>query len=146
MLYIGDVGQYRFEEINVVPADHAGANFGWSVREGTHCFPDLDAACQTQQLIDPLLKYPHQPECAVIGGYVYDGIAMPALRGHYFYSDLCAGWLRSFRLQAGQAADRREWTSQVGKLAFPTSFGVDGSGELYITAGDGTVYQLIAGH
>lgn len=143
MLYIGDVGQYRFEEINVVSADHAGANFGWSVREGSHCFPDLDA-CQSQPLIDPLVEYPHQPECAVIGGYVYNGVAMPALRGHYFYSDLCAGWLRSFRLQGGQAVDPRDWTSQVGKLPFPTSFGTDGSGELYVTAGDGTVYQLVA--
>lgn len=140
-LYIADVGQNRYEEVNAAPADEAGLNYGWNVMEGRHCFAEPE--CDTTGLVLPVLVYEHPDGCSVTGGHVYRGDRLPAVVGHYFYSDFCEGWLRSFRLEDGEAVDRREWA--VGDLGSILSFGEDAGGELYLLSANGRVYRLAEG-
>ena len=139
LLYIGDVGQARREEINVVPAASAGLNYGWSVLEGTQCFNAT--TCSTAGLTMPLLDYEHTVGCAVIGGYVYRGDAIPALRGRYLYSDFCRGYLASLRYEGGVLVERVQWTPGASGTN-PQSFGVDGAGEIYMLMQDGRVQRV----
>lgn len=139
-LYIADVGQSAFEEVNVVVAADGGLNFGWNVMEASSCFGVQN--CDQAGLELPLAEYAIPDDgCAVIGGYVYRGSAIPAVRGHYFYSDYCGGWLRSFRYASGVAADGREW--DVTPLQNVQSFGRDAAGELYILVAGGDVFQIV---
>lgn len=142
-LYIADVGQYRFEEIDVVPADAEGLNFGWPIREGSRCYPSGDD-CRSEGLVAPVLEYPHDPACAVIGGYVYRGRAIPELQGHYLYTDYCDGSVRSFAYVDGAARYEHDWTADLGRLDMPTSFGRDADGELYIVLTAGEVHRVVA--
>jgi glucose/arabinose dehydrogenase len=139
-LVIGDVGQGAWEEINVVGVTEAGLNYGWNVMEGRHCFRADD--CVQTGLTLPVVEYGHDHGCSIIGGYVYRGAALPALVGHYFYSDWCRGWLRSFRLDAaGLVTEHTEWP--VGDLGNVLSFGEDADGELYIASQNGSVYRVV---
>ena len=137
LLFVADVGQQRREEINVVPADAAGLNFGWNEMEGSVCYEA--EACETTGLVLPAVEYDHSVGCSVTGGEVYRGSDIPEIVGHYFYSDYCRGWLRSFRYQDG-AFDHREW--EVGALASVASFATGGTGELYLISRDGRVYAF----
>jgi len=137
-LFIGDVGQNRFEEINARSLTEAGVNYGWRVREAASCFEAN--TCNTVGLVDPVLSYPHSEGCSVAGGYVYRGTLIPALRGHYIYGDFCSGWLRSFELIDGEAQNNR--TLDVGSVGSLSSFGVDGNGELYVLGLGGRVHRL----
>jgi glucose/arabinose dehydrogenase len=139
-LYIADVGQNAWEEVNAVDSDASGINYGWNRTEGRHCFDA--SSCATDGLTLPVLEYGHGQGCSVTGGYVYRGAAIPAIRGHYFYSDYCSGFLRSFRLNGSAAIDQREW--EVGDLGRVLSFGEDSNGELYILSSNGNVYRLVA--
>ena len=138
ILYIGDVGQNRFEEINAHPASEAGVNYGWRIREAASCFEAN--SCNTAGLVDPVLSYSHADGCSVAGGYVYRGSDIPTLQGRYVYGDFCSGWLRSFELRDGEAQDPR--TLDVGTVANLSSFGVDAAGELYALSLSGSVYRL----
>jgi glucose/arabinose dehydrogenase len=139
-LYIADVGEGRIEEISVAGAAERGVNYGWKVMEGSTCFNA--PTCSRDGLRLPIVEYDHSQGCSVTGGYVYRG-TIAAIRGHYFYSDYCAGWLRSVRLDSnGVVADQRTW--EVGTIEGATSFGIDGRGELYITAANGRVYIIEA--
>jgi glucose/arabinose dehydrogenase len=139
LLYIGDVGQALWEEIDVVPATRAGVNYGWSVREGNHCFSPA-AGCDTTGIHPAALEYGHEDGCSIAGGYVYRGATMPGLRGHYFYSDLCSGFLRSFRYLNGQVTSARDWgITRVGTVL---SLGQDSDGEVYVLSGNGSVYRI----
>jgi glucose/arabinose dehydrogenase len=133
LLYIADVGQGAREEINVVPAAQAGANYGWNVMEGTICYNAT--TCTQTGLTLPILDYVTHANgtCSITGGYVYRGSAIPGIRGHYFYSDYCAGFLRSFRYENGAAVDQKDWGLTMSNV---TSFGVDFAGELYVMAGN----------
>jgi glucose/arabinose dehydrogenase len=146
LLYIADVGQDRYEEVNVVPAGDAGLNFGWPIMEAGHCFEPREG-CATEGLVGPVLEYEISGgPCAIIGGFVYRGDAIAGLDGHYLYSDYCAGFVRSFRHDGGQAVDERDWTEQTGRVSTPYSFGRDGAGELYITETEsGRVLKLVPG-
>lgn len=136
LVYIGDVGQSSFEEIDVAPADTPGLNFGWPITEGLHCF-DPPQGCDRAGLTLPVVEVPHTlGVCSITGGVVYRGDAIPELTGHYFYSDYCAGFLRSFRFDNGVAAEARDWTAEVGYHGGVTSFGVDAAGEMYVTTSD----------
>jgi glucose/arabinose dehydrogenase len=138
-LYIADVGQNEWEEVNVTPATTGGLNYGWRIMEGRHCFNPNP--CDMTGLTLPLLEYDHGQGCSITGGFVYRGAAIPELAGHYFYSDYCSGFLRSFRLSdGGQAADQRSWP--VPSIGNVMSFGVDGVGELYMLTGSGRVYRI----
>lgn len=142
LLYVADVGQERFEEVSVVPVSEPGLDFGWNVMEGNACFPN--DPCDTEGRVTPVLTYDHSAEaCSITGGFVYRGRAIPELQGHYFYSDLCAGFLRSFRLSGGEVAEEREW--DVGGLGSVLSFGRDSDGELYVLSADGTVRRIVEG-
>ena len=138
-LYVADVGQNQWEEINAVPTQSAGLNYGWKISEGNHCYES--ASCDLGGLVRPVLEYGRDQGCSVTGGFVYRGARMPALAGTYFYSDYCLGSLRSFRLVNGAATDPRVWP--VGDLANVLSFGEDSAGELYVLSSNGQVYRLV---
>lgn len=138
-LFIADVGQSSFEEVNAAPASAGGLNYGWNIMEAAHCF-DGDA-CDQSGLTLPVLEYDHSEGCSVTGGFVYRGAAIPDLQGHYLYSDFCSGFLRSFRLEGGEAVERRPLS--LGGLGSVWSFGEDGSGELYVLTGDGRAGRLV---
>lgn len=139
-LYVADVGQSAREEIDVVGAREAGVNYGWNRMEGSQCYGA--ATCDRTGLLLPVAEYGHDDGCSITGGYVYRG-RIAAVRGHYFYSDYCGGWLRSIRLAAdGTVAERRTWA--VGSLGSVLSFGVDAAGELYVLSANGRVYVLEA--
>jgi hypothetical protein len=139
LLYLGDVGQDEREEVNVVDVDWGGYNFGWNIMEGTQCYED--DGCDRSGLTLPALDYGHDQGCSVTGGYVYRGSALPELAGHYFYSDFCSGFLRSFRYENGSAAAHTTWP--VGRAGNILSFGRDGDGELYLLAIDGRILKLV---
>jgi glucose/arabinose dehydrogenase len=141
MLYIADVGQSRWEEVNAMPANVAGVNYGWNLREGPECFSG--ANCVGEGLADPVLAYDHDRGCSITGGFVYRGSQIPELIGTYLYADYCGGWIRGFRLVGGVATDDRALSLPTVPEA--TSFGQDGAGELYILSGRGDVYRIAPG-
>jgi len=143
LLYIADVGQNRWEEIDVVAAAQPGVNYGWPIMEGTNCFSP-SSGCETGGLQLPVVEYSHSEGCSVTGGSVYRGRSIPELDGRYLYSDYCSGWLRSFVYQGGAAADLQDHTEDVGALSSVTSFGTDGLGEVYVTTAGGDVWKLVA--
>ena len=142
LLYIADVGQGAREEVDVVPVSLAGVNYGWSVMEGTRCFNPATACPQTGLTL-PILDYITHANgtCSITGGYVYRGSAIPGIRGHYFYSDFCAGFLHSFRYENGVAVDQKDWGLTMSSV---TSFGVDAAGELYVLSGN-TILKVAQG-
>ncbi len=150
LIFIGDVGADAFEEIDITSLDTSGANFGWSVLEGHQWGPfnegtacrENPGTCDTSGFTPPALALRHSPEvCAVISGMVYRGQAIPELDGHYFYSDACGGFLRSFRWNGTLAVDLRDWTEQVEARKRVLSFGVDTQGEMYVMTAD-DVFRL----
>jgi glucose/arabinose dehydrogenase len=144
-LYIADVGQNKWEEIDVVAAeDVVGANFGWNLREGKHCYKR--SACNRKGLIDPVLEYGHKTGCSVTGGVVYRGKRLPHLRGMYFYSDYCTAILRSFRWSRGKLSQHYDWKDALDpnyRLANVTAFGVDHEGDMYILTNESSIYKLV---
>ena len=135
-LYIGDVGQGEWEEIDFLAAGSTGgANFGWDAREGAH---DYEGG-GTEGMIDPVAEYSHaEGGCSVTGGYVYRG-SMPEWNGIYLYGDYCTGLIWGL-LRSGDT-----WQTQ---LLFDmdvtiTSFGQDAAGELYLISDNGGVYRLV---
>jgi len=141
-LYIADVGQDVTEEVNVVAATRAGVNYGWNVTEGSNCYNA--SSCSKQGIDLPVLEYGHNDgQCSITGGFVYRGSAMPEITGTYFYSDYCAGWLKSFRY-SGAVAENRTWS--IGSVGLVTSFGEDSSGEIYLTSANGRVYKIVRGN
>ncbi len=143
LVYIADVGHADQEEINVVPLEGGGYNFGWSDMEGTRCFHKTD--CDAADYTAPVITYLHEDSnCSVTGGYVYRGAAIPELAGTYFYSDWCAQWIKSFRFVDGEITEERDWTDELGQLGQINSFGLGGDGELYLVTFDGTVAKLVA--
>ena len=138
-VYVADVGQGDIEEVTVAPATDRRLNFGWPIMEGSSCFQTSD--CDAAGLALPQIEYRHAEGCSITGGYVYRGSAIPELDGHYFFSDYCSGFLRSWPF-SGEVID---WTDQVGSLGNVSSFGVGGDGELYIVALSGRIFRLERG-
>lgn len=135
-LFIADVGQNKFEEINrIAVEDSRGANFGWSAFEGLDCF---HGPCDTGDTIAPAVVYEHSEGCSITGGYVYRGTAIPELTGHYFYGDYCGGWIRSLSPE-GETFD---WFGADGNRAI-TSFGRDAAGEVYVVVVEGSIYRIL---
>jgi glucose/arabinose dehydrogenase len=131
-LYIGDVGQDRWEWINVAAAGAIdGVNWGWNVTEGSRCFRGRD--CDPSKFAAPAIEYDHQTGCSITGGEVYRGAAIPEIAGHYFYADYCTGIVRSFRWAAGGVRQHWDWKPVLDprfRLATLASFGSDAAGEL----------------
>jgi glucose/arabinose dehydrogenase len=139
-LWIPDVGQDEWEEVNVLPVGSSGlVNFGWDVLEGFETYEDkpLNTA---GQLVEPVAVYDHTEGCSITGGYVYRGDELPDLAGRYLYGDYCSGSIWSLALPAGggDADVRRERITLPGL----TSFGEDEAGRLYLASADGAVYRL----
>lgn len=138
-LYIADVGQNRYEEINFQDAESPGGeNYGWNVMEGAHCF--LPADCDPEGLVLPVTEYEHQGgDCSVTGGFVYRGESHPDLQGIYVYGDFCSGRIRGLRRDGDGA-----WESVI-LLASGlqiSSFGEDEDGELYVADYRGTLHRI----
>jgi glucose/arabinose dehydrogenase len=142
-LWIGDVGQGRYEEVDHAVPTSAGAgrgvNWGWRVLEGTHCYAPM-SGCSTAGKTMPLLDYDHgNGRCAVTGGYVYRGSAIPLLRGGYVFGDYCSGeiWVVSSSASAPASKVRLLDTNLL-----ISSFGQIGGGELVVTDLNGRLYRL----
>lgn len=139
-LYIGDVGQNAWEEIDYTPLSSAGLeNYGWRVYEGNHVYQQGQQPASPGKLVQPIAEYPHSQGCSVTGGYVYRGASVAAAQGRYFYGDYCSGRIWSLRVTGGRATELRQEGFRVANL---TSFGEDARGELYAVSGSGTVYRL----
>lgn len=137
-MYIGDVGQNQWEEINYEAADSAGGlNYGWKAFEATRIY---DSNISAPSAVQPIAEYNHSEGCSVTGGYVYRGAAIPDLQGAYLYSDYCTGriWY-AYRNASGA------WVSDVFFDADMqvSSFGEDEDGELYLVNYRGSVHQLV---
>ena len=143
LIYIGDVGQNAFEEIDVASASAPGLNYGWPITEGLHCYePPTD--CDAAGLTMPIVEVAHGDAgtCSITGGVVYRGSAIPELTGHYLYSDYCGGWLRSFRVEGGEATEHRDWTESAGAVGPVLGMGMGGDGEVYVTT-DSAVLRIV---
>jgi glucose/arabinose dehydrogenase len=134
-LWIADVGQGDWEEVDHEPAGRGGRNYGWNRLEGSHRFNGDPPA----GAVGPVLEYDHSGgACTVIGGSVYRGGAIPDLRGAYLYGDYCLGWVKAVR------ADRVGAPRDLGiNLPSLTSFGTDRRGELFALSGAGPVYRIV---
>jgi hypothetical protein len=140
LLYIGDVGQDKYEEVNIAPANRAGVNYGWSAMDGPDCFKS--STCNKSQFQQPALTYTHDSgTCSIIGGFVYRGRAIPEVVGQYFYSDYCNSWVRSLSYANDKVRSYHQWID--GGLGSIVSFGEDSTGELYICSSNGRVYRIV---
>ena len=147
-LYIADVGQNAYEEINYQPVSSSGGtNYGWNIVEGNgHCFSP-STGCNQTGLTLPVHEYSHALGCSVTGGYVYRGCALPDLRGTYFYGDYCSAFVRTFQIVGGIATNHQDRTAALESSGVSidsiSSFGEDGRGELYITDLGGEVFKIV---
>jgi uncharacterized protein (TIGR03437 family) len=137
-LWIADVGQDTYEEVDLQPAaSHGGENYGWNRMEGMHCFT---AGCSMQGLTLPIAEYSHvEGACSITGGFRYRGNLSPGLRGTYIYGDFCNG--RIWGLEWTGSA----WASRVllASTFNITTFGEDEAGEVYVAdAKAGTIYRI----
>ena len=134
-LFVGDVGQNRIEEVDLV---RAGGNYGWRRMEGSACY-NPPTNCRRSGLLLPITEYSHALGDAVIGGYVYRGSAIPALAGKYIFGDIGSGriWMLT---QTASGTWRR---TQIAKTSFAiSSFGEDEQKELYVVDLQGAVYRI----
>ena len=144
-VYIADVGQNLWEEVDVEPVMAAGLDYGWNLMEGLH--PYRREASPARSLTPPAVEYGHADGCSITGGVVYRGERVPALAGAYLFADYCGGWIRSFRFEGGRAVDLREWVAADGRpldAGRPVSFGVDAAGEVYVASLDGRIFRIVA--
>jgi glucose/arabinose dehydrogenase len=147
-LWIGDVGQARYEEIdrqlNTDAGPGPGANYGWRQWEGRHCYKP-SSGCSAIGKTMPLVEYAHATagvdNCAVIGGYVYRGSAYPAMAGSYVYADICSHRIWAVDAEAAAPATGTLVGTAPGA---PASFGETESGELFVVTINGTVYRVSA--
>ena len=147
-LWIADVGQGSWEEVDRIdPETDAGANLGWNLMEGTHCF--AEDACSGEGLLLPVTAYDHGAGCSVTGGEVYRGSAIPALWGWYVFSDFCSGAL--FGVPADVEAPAAGEAAAAPRVLLETdasvsAFGVGSDGELYLAdIGRGIIYRIVGG-
>lgn len=127
-LWAGDVGQNRFEEIDLIAR---GGNYGWNIREGKH---DFARGTPADPIIDPIVEYPRSQGISVTGGVVYRGTENERLRGAYLYADYVSGRVWALRWKDGAIAEHREIIPTPGK--FISSFGYGTDGEVYVCAFD----------
>jgi glucose/arabinose dehydrogenase len=140
-LYIGDVGQGAFEEINFQPAaSNGGENWGWNIMEGFHCYPPPSTSCSMNGLDLPVVEYTHAVGCSVTGGYVYGGGTYPRMDRVYFYADYCSSRIW------GLKHDNGNWYSTVLRGPDATmnisSFGQDEAGNVWVVNHGGTIWRI----
>jgi len=143
-LYIADVGQGQYEEVDFQPAgDPGGQNYGWPIMEGLHCYPE-SRSCDQAGLTLPVFEYDHSQGCSITGGYVYRGQEFLFLTGVYLFGDYCSGRIGGLiRASSGQGAWQGSWLSQADVQL--SSFGEDEAGELYLVdMGRGDLFKVSA--
>jgi glucose/arabinose dehydrogenase len=140
-LWIGDVGQSAWEEVDLQPSGSSGGeNYGWNRMEGDHPY---DGAEPPAEVARPVFEYSHDDGgCTVVGGYVYRGESIPELVGAYVFADLCLGRLEAIRVEDGRVTGHRVLGPVVPNVS---SFGEDARGELYAMSLGGAVYRLAQG-
>lgn len=150
-MWIADVGQVEREEVDFVPAGSFGLNFGWSVTEGHSCFAapcsGQGTDCASPAFTGPIAEYEHDDGCSITGGHVYRGSDVPDLSGAYVYADFCSHKFWTLRQSGGVAVQLIERDLEVypqgAHLILPSTFGVDGFGEMYVADyQDGELYRL----
>jgi glucose/arabinose dehydrogenase len=156
-MFIGDVGQDSWEEINYLEFDSAGLNFGWNITEGNHCYSNPE--CDQRMYIEPMLEYPSDAAywksmmglkeknitgCSVTGGYIYRGEKVKPLYGLYIFSDFCSGKIWSFNQNNNEIIEITAslLSSDQHMIA---SFGEDIYNELYIVDYLGAIYKIQQG-
>jgi glucose/arabinose dehydrogenase len=137
-LYIGDVGQNAWEELDYTPRRSPGLeNYGWRVFEGRERYTQ-ETPNSAGHLVAPYVVLPNPPNCSVIGGFVYRGNAVPSAKGRYFFSDNCAGRVRSVPARGGSSV-----RDEPFRVDGSSSFGEDAKGELYVmSVTGGNVYRI----
>jgi glucose/arabinose dehydrogenase len=137
-LWTADVGQNAWEEIDIITK---GGNYGWNIMEGTHCYPPGNQ-CNTQGFIYPVWEYSHENgNRSITGGRVYRGTRIPELVGAYIYADFVSGRIWALFMQNGSAQSNELLLDSELAIA---SFGTDADKNLYISAFDGSLYQLVS--
>jgi glucose/arabinose dehydrogenase len=150
-MWIGEVGQNDYEEVDFAPAGVGGQNYGWRLMEATHCF-NPTSGCEPDTLDGPIHEYDHGQGCSITGGIVYRGSAIPEIQGHYFYADYCSGKIWSFKYNGVAVTDSTDRTVEMapgGGLGIGSivCIGQDGYGEMYFvdrgTGANGEVYWVV---
>ena len=144
--WIADVGQNQWEEIDFEAAGVGGLNYGWRLKEGTHCFNPSNNCDPNGITTDPVFEYSHGGSpfrCSITGGYVYRGERMATMQGRYFYADYCSGQVWSFRFNGSSVSDLVDHSSEFGTVPNITSFGQDGAGEIYVVSANRGVYRIV---
>ena len=137
-MYIGDVGQDQWEEIDFLPAGSpGGSNFGWNYFEGTHQFNGTPP--NGSALIPPIVEYDHEFGCSVTGGVVYRGSQLSGFNGVYLYGDFCSGNVWGTLQNTGGDWESALLFKNMGRIS---SFGEDETGEVYLVDYNGTVSIL----
>jgi glucose/arabinose dehydrogenase len=136
LLWAGDVGQSSWEEIDIIAK---GANYGWNIMEGSHCYSPA-TGCDQSGLTLPIVEYDHSQGCSVTGGYVYRGDQTPSLQGYYIYGDYCSGNIWALAYDGNVVTDN---ILLVDSGLSITSFGEDLAGNLYILDRQGGIYTLV---
>lgn len=140
-VWIGDVGQNAWEEVDVVPfAEAQGSNLGWSHFEGTHPYPPDAQTYAGKGMTFPAFEYSHDVGQSVTGGYVYRGADSPALAGTYVYGDFVAGWVGIARREPNGSVVQRIALDDPGVT--PASFGEDEAGEIYVCDYNGAILKV----
>ena len=143
-LWIGDVGQRLFEEIDRSKVTGSstsrgrGVNYGWRLMEGRHCY-NPPTGCTWSGKVIPVVEYAHSEGCSVTGGYVYRGARVPALYGKYVFADYCSGIIWTVPYDAPSPMPKTVLFDTTWNIS---SFGQDGSGELYVVDHGGAIYKL----
>ena len=139
-LYLGDVGQGLWEEVNFQPANSGGGeNYGWNILEGLHCFDPAVGCIMPLRYSPPVTEYDHSSDCSVTGGYVYRGPGNPAMQGIYFYGDICSGKIRGLQRLNGTWFSTLLTTAPFGI----STFGEDQAGNLYVADySGGSIHQI----
>lgn len=144
LAYVADVGQETIEEVNVVPFDVGGVNFGWPAFEGTGRF--YSSTEPVGETTEPVLEVRHDDTdqgCSISGGVVYRGSEIPELDGHYLYADWCFGWIRSFLHADGEATEVQDWSDDLD-TEMVAGFVADADGEvLVIDSAAGAISRII---
>ena len=143
-LWVADVGQNAYEEVNRLPAVGGfdagkGANLGWNEMEATHPY---DGGENPPGGVLPIFEYGRDAGCSVTGGYVYRGDDIPGLAGAYLFADYCSPGVRGLRVDGSTVIDTRSWELSTAQVL---SFGQDDDGELYLLLAGGPVLKLVAG-
>ena len=159
-MYIGDVGQHNWEEINFQSStSNGGENYGWNHYEGEDIYNE---SAPLSNHVKPIYFYPNNANifkvllgwdeedalgCSVTGGYVYRGSKVPSLKGYYLFADYCTGRIWTFRYMDNQILDLIELTNIINiengdKTIYISSFGQDSNGELYIINYNGSIYKI----